>query len=109
MEKHIIDANRKTINAVCSQAVKLLMGKRAINDVVIVVNAAGLKGGAEGNKKIYFKSSGNSERVRSAKLNDLINRNPERVIEHAIVGRLPNNRDGRLMMQRLRIYAGSER
>ena len=39
---------------------------------------------------------------------DLLNKNPEQMMMHAVKGMLPHNSLGRQMLKKVRVYAGSE-
>ena len=39
---------------------------------------------------------------------DMLNKNPEKALMHAVKGMLPHNSLGRQMVKKLRLYAGSE-
>lgn len=109
MGKHVINASGKSLQSVCSRAVKLLVKKES-NDVVVVINAAGLRAGApQRNRKIYYKTSRDSDIIRSTNFGNMLDEHPENVVETAITGMLQNNRDGRLMLRRLKVYSGGER
>ena len=39
---------------------------------------------------------------------ELLNKNPEKMMMHAVKGMLPHNSLGRQMLKKLRVYAGAE-
>jgi large subunit ribosomal protein L13 len=74
---------------------------------VVVVNADKIK--LTGNKeetKIYQDYSGFSSGLTETKAKDIREKNPERLIEQAVKGMLPTNRQTRLTLKRLKVYAG---
>jgi len=114
---YIIDASEATLGRVATQVATLLTGKAKpqftkhidCGDHVIVINAKDLK--VTGNKltsKMYYHHSGFPGGLRERTLEDQMNLDPTKVLEHAIRGMLPVNklRDDRL--GRLKIYADSE-
>ncbi|HHE42029.1 MAG TPA: 50S ribosomal protein L13 [Dehalococcoidia bacterium] len=116
-EWHVIDAAGKTPGEVATRAAVLLRGKHKpifarhidTGDYVIVLNAARVV--VTGNKKtqkIYYRHSGYPGGLRAPTLEDVMRKDPRRVIEHAVKGMLPKNALGRAMYRRLRVYAGAE-
>lgn len=116
-EWHVIDADGAILGEVATKAAVLLRGKHKpmwaphmdVGDYVIVVNAA--KVAVTGNKrsdKIYYRHSGYPGGLKSPTFEDVMAKDPRRVIEHAIKGMLPKNALGRAMYGKLRVYAGAE-
>jgi large subunit ribosomal protein L13 len=74
---------------------------------VVVVNADKIKlTGNKEEKKIYQDYSGFSSGLTETKAKDIREKNPERIIEQAVKGMLPTNRQTRLTLKRLKVYAG---
>lgn len=114
---HLLDASEVPLGRLSTVAARLLIGKDKPNhsphidggDFVIVVNADKLV--VTGNKlvgKVYYRHSGFPGGLNQRTLQEQLDIDPTKVIEHAIRGMLPVNklRDGRL--KRLKIYAGQE-
>jgi len=114
---YVVDASSTTLGRVATEVATLLTGKAKpqftkhidCGDFVIVVNAADLK--VTGNKlttKKYYHHSGFPGGLRERTLQEQMNLDPTKAVEHAIRGMLPVNklRDARLA--RLKIYAGAE-
>lgn len=114
---YVIDASQAPLGRVATQIATLLTGKGKpqftkhidCGDYVIVINAKDLK--VTGNKattKMYYHHSGFPGGLRERTLQDQMNLDPTKVLEHAIRGMLPVNklRDDRL--SRLKIYADAE-
>ncbi len=75
---------------------------------VIVVNAAKVKlTGNKEEKKIYQDYSGYSSGLKETKAKEIREKNPERIIEQAVKGMLPTNRQSRQTLKRLKVYAGT--
>ena len=111
----LVDAEDQALGRVASKVASLLRGKHKPNfaphmdtgDNVVVINASKVK--LSGNKlqqKEYFRYSGypGSERFTSAE--EMLDHNPELVIEKAVKGMLPKNKMGDKLMTNIRIYAG---
>ena len=112
----VVDATDKTLGRAASQVAKLLMGKHKpiyaphidTGDYVIVINAAKVKvTGKKAEQKIYHRHSGYPGGLKSPTFKEVFKSHPTRVIEHAVKGMLPQNRLGRAMFKKLRVYPGS--
>ena len=74
---------------------------------VVVLNADKIKlSGNKEEKKIYQDYSGFSSGLTETKAKDIREKNPERIIEQAVKGMLPTNRQTRQTLKRLKVYAG---
>jgi large subunit ribosomal protein L13 len=114
---HVIDASDIVLGRLASQAATLLRGKHKpifaphadTGDFVIVVNAAkvALSGNKLADKKAY-RHSGYPGGLRAVAYQDLMAKNPERVVTKAVKGMLPKNSLGRQMLRKLKVYAGPE-
>ena len=113
----VVDANGQTLGRLATRIATLLSGKhKAIysphldtGDHVVVVNAAQVK--VTGNKllqKSYFRHSGYPGGLKEESLQALLARKPELVIERAVKGMLPQNRLGRAMFRKLKVYPGPD-
>lgn len=114
---YVVDASGQPLGRLASQIAKYLRGKHKpqytphvdVGDHIIVINAA--KVAVSGNKmsdKIYYRHSGYVGSIKSQSLEKLLAEHPQRVIEKAIKGMLPNNPLGRAMFRKLRVYSGGE-
>ncbi len=113
----LVDAADKTLGRLASQIAHRLRGKHKpeytphvdTGDYIIVVNAERIR--VTGNKmkdKMYHHHTGYIGNLKSISLEKLLDKAPERVIEHAVKGMLPKNSLGRDMFRKLRVYAGPE-
>ena len=74
---------------------------------VVVVNCEKIKlTGNKEEKKIYQDYSGFSSGLTETKAKEIREKNPERIIEQAVKGMLPTNRQTRQTLKRLKVYAG---
>lgn len=110
---HLIDAKGQVLGRLASKAANLLIGKHMTSyvpnkntgDSVIIFNADKIV--LTGNKleqKMDFRHSGYPRGDRLTPYKDLIKKFPERVIELAIKGMLPNNRLRQIRMRQLKVY-----
>ncbi len=114
---HIVDAEGKTLGRVASQVAVLLRGKHRpeftpnadLGDHVVVVNASKVKlTGKREELKEYFHYTGYPGGATYEKFRDILAKNPQRVVEHAVKGMLPHNRLGRRIIRKLKVYPGPE-
>lgn len=112
---HVLDAEGKTLGRIATVAARLLRGKHKpvftpnsdMGDFVVVVNAEKVKlTGKRAELKEYFRYSGYPGGATQEKFQDLITKNPRRVVEHAVKGMLPHNRLGKQIIKKLKVYAG---
>jgi large subunit ribosomal protein L13 len=113
----VIDAADKTLGRIATQVANLLMGKHKpiyaphidTGDYVVVINAAKVKvTGQKAEQKIYYRYSGYPGGLKSPSFKELFSKDPSRVMEIAVKGMLPNNRLGRAMFKKLKVYSGNE-
>jgi large subunit ribosomal protein L13 len=114
---HLVDAQGRTLGRLATQVARLLRGKHKpmftpnadVGDFVVVVNAAKVKvTGKRAEVKEYFHYTGYPGGATYERFKDLMQKNPQRVIEHAVRGMLPHNRLGRQIFKKLKVYAGPE-
>ena len=114
---YIIDAAGKPLGRVAVQAADLLRGKLKTTytphvdcgDHVIVINCD--KVVLTGNKlqqKYYYRHPGYVGHMKATRYDTLMATKPEKAVELAIYGMIPNNTIGRAAMTRLRLYNGAD-
>jgi len=114
---YLIDAQDKVLGRVATRIANLLRGKlnpsftphQDTGDFVVVINASGLR--LTGNKaktKLLQRHSGYPGGVRTRSAESELQHHPERLLRHAVEGMLPNNRLGRQLATKLKIYTGAE-
>ncbi len=114
---YVVDAQGQTLGRLCSEIAKVLRGKNKpiytpnvdTGDFVIVVNAEKVvTTGRKLDEKIYYHHSDYVGGMKETTLREMLNKHPERVIEHAVKGMLPKGVLGRQMYKKLFVYAGPE-
>jgi large subunit ribosomal protein L13 len=114
---YLIDANNYVLGRLATKVATILRGKHKANfaphqdvgDFVIVVNASNVQlTGKKADQKTYFRHSGYPGGEQHVPYRRVLNRHPERIIEHAVRLMLPKNALGRNMLKKLKVYAGSE-
>jgi large subunit ribosomal protein L13 len=113
----VVDARDQTLGRLATRIAVLLEGKHKpiysphldTGDHVVVVNAEKVR--VTGNKlrqKSYYRHSNYPGGLKAETLETLLGRKPELVIERAVKGMLPQNRIGRAMFRKLKVYRGAE-
>ena len=113
----LVDAEGQTLGRLASRIAAILRGKHKpiytpwldCGDYVVVVNAGKIK--VTGNRmdsKVYYRHSGYVGGLKSVTLRRQLEKHPERVLAAAVRGMLPNNRLGRKMVKKLKLYTGSD-
>ena len=113
----VVDATDQTLGRLATRIATLLEGKHKpiysphldTGDHVVVLNAAKIRvTGDKLRQKSYFRHSNYSGGLREESLGALLERKPELVIERAVKGMLPQNRLGRAMYRKLKVYPGAD-
>ncbi|MCD7708290.1 MAG: 50S ribosomal protein L13 [Clostridiales bacterium] len=114
---YVVDAEGKTLGRLSAEIAKVLRGKHKptytpfldTGDYVIVVNAEKVKTtGRKLDQKIYYRHSDYVGSLKQTTLKEMLQKHPERVIEHAVKGMLPKGPLGRQMYRKLFVYAGPD-
>jgi large subunit ribosomal protein L13 len=112
---YIVDAKDKTLGRFASGVAGILKGKNKpyyaphldCGDHVIIVNAEQIRvTGRKTKIKEYLHNTLYPGGQRVQRFEDLIRTKPERILYYAVHGMLPKNKLGRVMIQKLKIYAG---
>lgn len=115
-EWHVVDAAGQNLGRLATQIAVLLRGKHKptytpstdCGDFVIVINAKDIAvSGAKMSSKFYYSHSGYPGGLSKTNLMTMLRSHPERVIEHAVRGMLPDNKLGEKMFKKLKVYAGA--
>ncbi|WIG60956.1 MAG: LSU ribosomal protein L13p (L13Ae) [Ktedonobacterales bacterium] len=112
---YIIDAEDQILGRVATEIATILRGKHKptftphlnCGDFVVVINAS--KIAVTRNRlddKMYYRHSQYPGGLKQETLRQLLARRPERVIELAVKGMLPQNRLADRMLHRLKVYGG---
>src|SRR5688500_4518329 len=113
----VADAEDQVLGRLASQVASVLRGKTRASysphldagDFVVVVNAAKVRlTGAKTSQKQYIRHSGYPGGVYRARAEEVLQKQPTRVVREAVVGMLPKNRLGRRLATKLKVYAGPE-
>ncbi len=114
---YVVDAAGKTLGRLASEVARRLRGKHKpeytphvdTGDYIVVINAAKIHAtGKKRTDKVYHHHTGYIGNLKSITLGKLLDKAPERAIEHAVRGMLPKNRLGRAMIRKLKVYPGPD-
>lgn len=114
---YVIDAAGKPLGRVAAQAAVLLRGKHKptftphvdCGDHVIIINCAkAVLTGDKLNKKVWYRHTGWVGGLKAVKYATLMEQRPEKAMELAVNGMIPNTTIGRAAGTRLRVYAGAQ-
>jgi large subunit ribosomal protein L13 len=114
---YVIDAAGRPLGRMASAIATVLRGKHrpefsphlSLGDNVIVINAE--KVHLSGNKKeqkVYYSYSGYQGGLKIRSFRQVMDKDPGKIVRHAVKGMLPHNRLGRRFMKKLKVYAGSD-
>jgi large subunit ribosomal protein L13 len=111
----LIDASTAPLGRVATVIAKHLIGKYKPTytphidggDYVVVINAEKtVVTGAKETDKVYYRHSGFPGGIKQARLEEVREKFPERIIEAAVKGMLPKNKLAADRMARLKVFAG---
>lgn len=113
----LVDATDATLGRVATVIAKHLIGKYKPTytphvdggDYVVVINAEKVSvTGEKELQKVYYRHSGFPGGIKDARLEEVREKFPERIIEAAVKGMLPKNKLSDDRMKRLKVFAGSD-
>jgi len=114
---YVVDAQSDVVGRLGSKIATVLRGKHKPNftphvdtgDYVIVINAEKVRfSGAKMDQKEYQRYSGYPGGQKSRTAQEMLDKKPIEIMEHAVRGMLPKNRLGRQMIKKLLVYTGSD-
>ncbi len=113
----LVDAEGQTVGRLASEVAKLIRGKHKPNftphadcgDNVIVINAEKVSfSGTKLVNKEYVRYTGYPGGQRILTAQEILQKQPQRLIEKAVKGMLPKNTLGRILFTNLKVYVGPE-
>lgn len=114
---YVIDASDVVLGRLASQAAQLLRGKHKptftpnvdTGDFVIIINAEKIAlSGSKLTDKYHYHHSGFPGGMKATPVGKVMNDDPAKVVEKAVLGMIPRNRLGRAIAKKLKVYAGAE-
>jgi large subunit ribosomal protein L13 len=116
-EWHTVDAKGEILGRVSTKIANLLMGKGKpafsrhmdSGDNVVVINAEKIiLTGKKAIQKVYRSHSGYPGGFKERSYEQVLKEHPERIIEHAVAGMIPDNRLKDPRMLRLKVVVGDK-
>jgi len=113
----VVDAKDKIFGRVLTEIATLLRGKHKpsftpnvdCGDFVVVINAKDVKfSGMKLNTKQYYSHTGYLGGLKSEKMAELLESNPQKLFKLGVRGMLPKTKLGKAMIKKLKVYPGSE-
>jgi len=113
----IVDAQEQVLGRLATRVAGVIRGKYKpvftpnmdAGDFVVVINAEKVKvTGKREMLKQYVRYSGYPGGQKFTSLQEMLAKKPEFVIQHAVKGMLPKNRLGRVLIKKLKVYAGDQ-
>ena len=113
----LIDVEGKVLGRAATEIAMILRGKHKPNytphadcgDNLVVINADKVRlTGKKMAQKEYIRHTGYPGGQRSSTAQQVLAKQPERLIENAVRGMLPKNRLGAELFRNLRVYAGTD-
>ena len=114
---HVIDASDVVLGRLASQIAILLRGKHKptyaphmdTGDFVVIVNAEKVAvAQSKRDNEFVYRHSGYPGGLRKRSVGEMIETQPDRLVEKAVKGMLPHNTLGRQMLSKLKVYAGPD-
>ena len=114
---YVVDAQEHVLGRLASQVATVLMGKDKpiytdfldTGDFVVVVNADKVKlTGTKLDDKFYYSHSGYPGGLKEINARRLMEKKPGAVFQFAVRGMLPKNKLRKPLMQKLKLYVGTE-
>ena len=114
---HLVDAEGVVLGRMASRIARILQGKHKpmytphldTGDFVVVTNAEKVHlTGKKMDQKVYHHYTGWAGGLRETTIRTMIEKKPEQVIRLAVRRMLPKTNLGRLMLRKLKVYAGTD-
>jgi large subunit ribosomal protein L13 len=113
----LVDAQDQVLGRLASRVAIVLRGKHKpsftphvdCGDNIVIINAEKINlTGTKTQEKVYTRHTGYPGGQRFTTPVELLNKNPEEIIEHAVKRMLPRNRLGREIFKNLHVYKGGQ-
>ncbi|MFC1496199.1 50S ribosomal protein L13 [Candidatus Margulisiibacteriota bacterium] len=110
---YLIDAKGAILGRLAVKAANILRGKNKVTftphmdcgDNLVVINASLVKlSGKKEKAKTYFKHSGYPHGMKVIVFEDMIKRDPKKVVRQAVAGMLPKGRLGRMIIKNMKVF-----
>ena len=112
---YVVDAAEKPLGRLAAQIAKRLTGKDKptytphvdTGDFVVVINAEKVAlSGKKRQQSVVYRYTGYQGGLKKRTFGEMLEKQPERLIEKVVWGMIPKSRLGRKMFKKLKVYAG---
>lgn len=116
-EWHIVDVGGQVLGRISPVIAKFLMGKQKptytpnidAGDYVVVINATKVVvTGRKSTNKMYYSHSGIPGGFKEQSFAEVMEKDPSKIISHAVHGMLPKNKMLDPRLNRLKVFPGEE-
>ena len=113
----LIDADGKTLGHLATQIAHRLRGKHKptftphvdTGDFIVVINSEKVRlTGKKLSDKKYYNYSGYPGGLKEINAETILKKKPTEILRRAVKGMLPKNKLGRAIINKLKLYAGSD-
>ncbi len=114
---YIVDADGQILGRLASKVAKIIRGKNKpiftpntdTGDFVVVINAEKVRlTGKREQLKDYKRHSGYPGGQKIVSYQNMLDKNPEFIVENAVKGMLPKTKLGNKLIKKLKVYAGDK-
>ena len=114
---HLIDLKKKVLGRAATEIATMLIGKNKpyftshldCGDYVVAINAQKVKvTGKKRKQKMYYRHSGYPGGFKELRFEQVIDKNPKKVVELAVRGMLPKNKLRDRRMRRIKVFDGEK-
>lgn len=114
---HLVNLDEKILGRSASTIASILIGKNKpyyvphldCGDYVVAINAEKIKvSGKKMKKKMYYRHSGYPGGFKQYSFNQMLEKDPKKIIELAVKGMLPKNKLRDPRMRRLKVFEGRD-
>jgi large subunit ribosomal protein L13 len=114
---HHVDAEGVVLGRMASRIARILQGKHKpmytphmdTGDFVVVTNAEKVRlTGKKMDQKVYHHYTGWAGGLRETEIREMLEKKPEQVVRLAVRRMLPKTNLGRLMLRKLKVFAGND-
>jgi large subunit ribosomal protein L13 len=114
---HLIDAKGEILGRLATRIATLLTGKHKgtysthmdMGDFVVVINSEKIEvTGKKDQQKMYYRHSGYPQGFKKRTFQQMMDTHPERILEHAVNGMVPDNKLKSDRMLRLKLVVGDK-
>lgn len=112
----LVDAADQSLGRLAAKVAHILRGKHKVGfsphqlwgDHVVIINAVNLSFSSRQLQRPYYRHTGYTGNLKKTTVEELLKKNPQKIIELAVKRMLPKNRLRSPMMKHLHVYSEAE-